>query len=313
MPTGSARRRQPLLISTRSPLGERFGDDFFRTLPTRPGVYFFRDAAGTLLYIGQSGSLRHRLGSYRHVDPDRHPRRLLRLVQRVVSIDWTECESAVEAIALEARLLLEHRPPFNRAGVWPSAEWWLEVRVEDENRLHLRMTRTPDIPENAANDSKAVIGESPEKEMRPGFLTAILMEGVGHAVPEAASQWHGPFSSRLRHTFPSLTRCLFLTMHPGSDPWTIPVGLMRNSGGLACSWILPADGAVLLKQFTAFLSQPCEIFPSIVKERLAASPRLTAGAALREFWDSQLEEIAELIPQGKREHFAEPGRDSDST
>ena len=69
----SSRRRQPLLFATASPLVARFGADFFGSLPTDPGVYFFYDEGGKLLYIGQSGCLKHRLGSYRHVDPDRHP------------------------------------------------------------------------------------------------------------------------------------------------------------------------------------------------------------------------------------------------
>ena len=66
-------RRQPLLFATASPLVARFGADFFGSLPTDLGVYFFYDEGGKLLYIGQSGCLKHRLGSYRHVDPDRHP------------------------------------------------------------------------------------------------------------------------------------------------------------------------------------------------------------------------------------------------
>lgn len=293
MPPGFAKRRQPLLIITRSPLAERFGDAFFRTLPSGPGVYFFRDAAGALLYIGQSGSLRHRIGSYRHLDPDRHPRRLLRLIHRVASIEWRECSTASEAIALEASLLLEHRPPFNRAGVWPSAEWWLEVRVESETRLHLRMSRTPGSEAAAAGGAFA----AGEMEMIISAGKGLTEEGESGAEPGSPGAWHGPLSSRHRHTFPALARCLFLVMHPGCDPWTIPVGLMRNSGDfLACSWTLPPGGAAILGQFLTFLSQPCEAFPAALKPALAASPGMTASQALREFWEGQIEEITALIP-----------------
>jgi hypothetical protein len=121
----SSRRRQPLLLQTDGPWASRFGAGFFHALPPLPGVYFFYDSAAGLLYLGQSGCLRDRIGSYRHVDPDRHPRRILRLIQRTCRIEWRLCASAAEAVALETALLLEHRPPFNRAGVWPAAEAWL--------------------------------------------------------------------------------------------------------------------------------------------------------------------------------------------
>jgi hypothetical protein len=93
-----------------------------------------------LLYIGQSSNLRARLGSYRHVGEGKHPRRTLRLVARIARIEWRECASAEAAIAEESRLLLEHRPPFNRAGVWKGDPWWLSVEVE-RDLLTLRLQR----------------------------------------------------------------------------------------------------------------------------------------------------------------------------
>jgi hypothetical protein len=64
------------------------------------------------------------------VSAERHPRRTLRLVARVADIQWEICGSAREAVAREAALLREHRPPFNRAGVWQGAPWWLSLRHE---------------------------------------------------------------------------------------------------------------------------------------------------------------------------------------
>jgi excinuclease UvrABC nuclease subunit len=83
-----------------------------------PRVYFFHGGDGELLYIGQSLDLRERIGSYRHVTPEKNPKRTLKLVHRIVRIEWKECSTQTEAIDLERVLLLEHRPPFNRAGVW---------------------------------------------------------------------------------------------------------------------------------------------------------------------------------------------------
>ena len=138
--TVQTRARQPKLFHLENPLTVRFGNDFLHSLPEGPGVYFFHGSNGQLLYIGQSSNLRARLASYRHVGEDKHPRRTLRLVARIARIEWRECASAEAAIAEESRLLLEHRPPFNRAGVWKGDAWWLAVEVET-GHLTLRLQR----------------------------------------------------------------------------------------------------------------------------------------------------------------------------
>ncbi len=137
-PTASP--RQLKLFHLESPLTLRFGSEFFRTLPQSPGVYFFYDGEGQLLYSGQSSDLRARIGSYRHVTPEKHPKRTLRLVSRVALIDVQTCTTAVEAVELERILLLAHRPPFNRAGVWQGDPWWLSMNVE-VGSLTLRLQR----------------------------------------------------------------------------------------------------------------------------------------------------------------------------
>ncbi len=137
--------RQPWLFRLDTPLAERLGPDFPARVPSRPGVYFFRDGHGDLLYIGQSSNLRQRLASYRHVTPDRHPRRTLRLVNRIARVDWRLCQSASEAEELERVLLLEYRPPFNRAGTWQGLPWWLEIE-SSEAALRFRIVRESSQP-----------------------------------------------------------------------------------------------------------------------------------------------------------------------
>lgn len=134
--------RQLRLFETTDPLTARFGVEFFRALPRSAGVYFFHDAEGRLLYIGQSSDLRARLGSYRHVSLDRHPRRTRRLVAAIVRIEWQLCPTAEAAVELESSLLLEHRPPFNRAGVWKGEPWWLSLNTVDGG-LEVVLRRTP--------------------------------------------------------------------------------------------------------------------------------------------------------------------------
>jgi excinuclease ABC subunit C len=80
------------------------------TLPPMPGVYFMKDAAGTLMYIGKATSLRTRVSSYftRPLDP-----RLASMVARIARIDYETTPTAIEALMLEARLIKKHQPPYN--------------------------------------------------------------------------------------------------------------------------------------------------------------------------------------------------------
>src|ERR1700722_6929296 len=75
---------QVLLFRDPSPLVERLRRDFFRQLPERPGVYLMMGASDALLYVGKAKNLRKRLGSYRVENPDRMPRRHLRLFEKAM-------------------------------------------------------------------------------------------------------------------------------------------------------------------------------------------------------------------------------------
>jgi excinuclease ABC subunit C len=102
------------------PLVERLGKDFFRALPSGPGVYFMCDAAEGVLYVGKARNLRKRLSSYRVANPERLPRRIIRLLHRVTRIEWDECPTEAAACNREELLIGVLNPRFNGAGkVWP--------------------------------------------------------------------------------------------------------------------------------------------------------------------------------------------------
>ena len=80
-------------------------------LPTRPGVYLYRDREGALLYIGKAKVLRNRVKSYfqnKHLDA-----KTRRLVGRIWDLEFIVCETELEALVLENNLIKEHMPPFN--------------------------------------------------------------------------------------------------------------------------------------------------------------------------------------------------------
>ena len=109
-----------LLIPDPKPLEERFGQEFFRNAPKCSGVYLMLDVQETILYVGKAKNLRQRLRNYRTANPDRMPRRHLRMVRQVTRIEFQECPDETTALAREAELLRALKPKFNRAGVWPA-------------------------------------------------------------------------------------------------------------------------------------------------------------------------------------------------
>lgn len=83
-----------------------------KELPQEPGVYFMRDAADNILYIGKSRSLRSRVRSYFRQDHNREPR-IAMMAMQVVEIEFIVTDTEAEALALEANLIKQHQPHFN--------------------------------------------------------------------------------------------------------------------------------------------------------------------------------------------------------
>ena len=85
--------------------------DQLKSLPTRPGVYLFKNAAGKVVYVGKAGSLRPRVRSYFSAS-DRSPK-TREMMRRVVSLETIVVGSEAEALILEANLIKEYQPRFN--------------------------------------------------------------------------------------------------------------------------------------------------------------------------------------------------------
>lgn len=158
------------------PLDDRLGSSFFREVPHRPGVYRMFGPDGTLLYVGKAGDLRQRLNAYRSLT--NASRKTIRLVHAVHAITWEVCASEEAAVLLENALLRTHRPRFNRAGVWPQANGYLEL-VCSHTGLRLRFVRPTADQDQAPGPFDA--GPAPDRRMfgafKPGarFACAALV------------------------------------------------------------------------------------------------------------------------------------------
>lgn len=82
------------------------------TLPSRPGVYIFKDEAGSPLYVGKSVNIRERVRS--HFTQNTSIMKEMKLSQRSYSIDHIETDTEVEALLLESAKVKELQPLLNR-------------------------------------------------------------------------------------------------------------------------------------------------------------------------------------------------------
>ncbi len=82
-------------------------------LPMAPGVYLMRNERGDLLYVGKAGRLRERVASYFNGALGAKAK-TADLVSHVYAVDTRLAPSALDAALLEARLIRELKPPYNR-------------------------------------------------------------------------------------------------------------------------------------------------------------------------------------------------------
>jgi excinuclease ABC subunit C len=83
-----------------------------REFPKTPGIYLMKDAAGRVIYIGKAKSLRSRAGSYFLVGAQHDYR--TQWVHEIADVDFVECESEVDAILMESRLIKDVQPKHNK-------------------------------------------------------------------------------------------------------------------------------------------------------------------------------------------------------
>lgn len=83
-----------------------------KTLPTRPGVYLYRNAEGEVLYVGKANSLRARVRSY-FLEAASSNAKTGSLMREAVDVDYIIVDNPAEALALENNLIKQNKPRFN--------------------------------------------------------------------------------------------------------------------------------------------------------------------------------------------------------
>jgi excinuclease ABC subunit C len=108
-------------------------DEKLDSLPTRPGVYLFKDAEGRILYVGKARVLRDRVRSYFQASRGWDPHKGA-MVSEIADLDLVVTDTEMEALALENNLIKRHKPRYN------------VLLRDDKNHPYLKLTLAEEYP-----------------------------------------------------------------------------------------------------------------------------------------------------------------------
>ncbi len=83
-----------------------------KQLPNSPGVYFHKDSAGEIIYVGKAAVLKNRVRQYFQKSRARDLKTEA-LVAEINDTDWVEVDTELDALFLEAELVRRYMPRYN--------------------------------------------------------------------------------------------------------------------------------------------------------------------------------------------------------
>ncbi|MCL2744344.1 MAG: excinuclease ABC subunit UvrC [Planctomycetaceae bacterium] len=112
-----------------------------KDFPNNPGVYLMKNAAGSVIYVGKAKNLRNRTASYFHKDA-LFDERINTWIAEIADIDYIETDSEVDAILMEARLIKDILPKYNKDLKDSKTFPYLQIRTY-EPYPRVEITRQP--------------------------------------------------------------------------------------------------------------------------------------------------------------------------
>jgi DNA polymerase-3 subunit epsilon len=104
-------------------------------LPSGPGVYYFHDVKGKIIYVGKAVNVKKRVSShFTHNDADRKRQNFLRTICKIT---FKECATELEAIVLESTEIKRLWPKYNYSQKQPAQKFALYMF--EDNRGYLRL------------------------------------------------------------------------------------------------------------------------------------------------------------------------------
>lgn len=104
-----------------------------RGFPQSPGVYLMKNSAGVVIYVGKATNLRSRAGSY-FLKAAAEESRTADWIGEIADVDFIDCESEVDALLVESRLIKDIQPQHNK------------IQKDDKSFPYLQISTYEDFP-----------------------------------------------------------------------------------------------------------------------------------------------------------------------
>ena len=105
-------------------------------LPSEPGCYLMKNAAGKIIYVGKAKKLKNRVTSY---FVGAHDYKTTKLVSQIADFDYIVTHSEKEALILEINLIKQHRPRYNI--MFMDDKSYPYIKLSSEDYPFLRVVR----------------------------------------------------------------------------------------------------------------------------------------------------------------------------
>lgn len=111
-----------------------------KTLPAEPGVYFHKNKAGEIIYVGKAAVLKNRVRQY-FQNTKKDPK-TTSLVQEIEMTDWITVDTEMDALFLESEMIKRYMPKWNI--LLRDDKTVSYIRIDMNNEVpYVSYTRTP--------------------------------------------------------------------------------------------------------------------------------------------------------------------------
>lgn len=111
-----------------------------KSAPKTAGVYFFKNKAGDVIYVGKAVNLRKRLESYLQKSSNDNPQKRA-LKEKITKVDWDKKDNEIEALISESNYIKKLQPKFNI--LMRDDKNYFYLNLTDEKFPQIKITHQP--------------------------------------------------------------------------------------------------------------------------------------------------------------------------
>lgn len=134
--------RSNLIKNTRiSKLNPKLDPSVIESIPEEPGIYYFFDEKGSLIYIGKSNNLLSRITT--HLS-NNTTNRSMEMRDAIATIEWEVTGSELIALVRESFEIKENKPLYNRAQRKSQFQWGIYSSFDRKGYLNFSIAQVRD-------------------------------------------------------------------------------------------------------------------------------------------------------------------------